>query len=93
MIKHGPMSQGSVHNFWKLKMSQFFHGLRTQTFHPLSMFGMLRINFPVSNIQQLCTAIEKEWDNIPQATINSMFNSMQRKCVLLHEANGGHTQY
>jgi hypothetical protein len=22
-----------------------------------------------------------------------MFNSMQRKCVLLHEANGGHTQY
>uniref|UniRef100_A0A8C8J7F3 NADH dehydrogenase [ubiquinone] 1 alpha subcomplex subunit 6 n=1 Tax=Oncorhynchus tshawytscha TaxID=74940 RepID=A0A8C8J7F3_ONCTS len=41
MIMHCPMSQGSVHNSWKLKMSQFFHGLHThQTHHPLSMFGM-----------------------------------------------------
>ena len=23
IIMHGPMSQGSIHNFWKLKMSQF----------------------------------------------------------------------
>ena len=39
-----PISQGSVHNSWKLKMSQFFHGLRPhQTCHPLSMFGMLWI--------------------------------------------------
>ena len=28
------------------------------------------------NIQQLRTAIEEEWDNIPQATINSLINSM-----------------
>ena len=40
MIMHSPMSQRSVHNSWKLKMSQFFHDLHThQT--PLSMFGML----------------------------------------------------
>ena len=45
------------------------------------------------NIQQLCTAIEEEWDNIPQATINSLNNSMQRICVALLEANGGHTKY
>ena len=39
------MSQGSVHNSWTLKMSQFFHGLHThQTCHPLSMFRMLWIN-------------------------------------------------
>jgi hypothetical protein len=44
MIIHGPMLQGSVQNSWKLKMSQFFHGLHTQTGHPLSMFGMLWID-------------------------------------------------
>ena len=44
MIMHGSMSQGSVHNSWKLKMSQFFHGLHThQTCHPLRMFEMLWI--------------------------------------------------
>ena len=40
-------------------------------------------------IQQLRTAIEEEWDNIPQTTINSLINL----CVVLHEANGGHTRY
>ena len=44
-IMHGPMLQGSVHNSWKVKMSQFFHGLHThQTCHPLSKFGMLWID-------------------------------------------------
>ncbi|KAL0185834.1 hypothetical protein M9458_017504 [Cirrhinus mrigala] len=49
---------------------------------------------PVSaNIQQLRTAIEKEWTNIPQATINNLIRSMRRRCVALCEANGGHTRY
>ncbi len=44
MIMHGPMLQGSVHNSWKLK-TWFLHGQHThQTFHPLSMFGMLWIS-------------------------------------------------
>ncbi len=44
MIMHGPMLQGSVHDSWKLKTSQFLHGQRTlRTCHPLSMFGMLWI--------------------------------------------------
>ncbi len=44
MIMHGPMLQGSVHNSWKLKTSQFLHGQRThRTCHPLSMFGILWI--------------------------------------------------
>jgi hypothetical protein len=51
-----------------------------------------RVPVPV-NIQQLHTATEDEWDNIPQATINSLINSMQRRCVALHETHGGHTRY
>ncbi len=42
---HHLMLQGSVHNSWKLKTSQFLHGQHTpQTCHPLSMFGMLWID-------------------------------------------------
>ena len=43
MFQHdNALPQGSVHNSWKLKMSQFFHGLHThKTCQPLSMFGML----------------------------------------------------
>ncbi len=51
-----------------------------------------RVPVPV-NIQQLRTAIEEEWTNILQATINNLINSMQRRCVALREANGGHTRY
>ena len=62
----------------------------------VSMFGMLWIDLydsVLTNIQQIHTAIEEEWDDIPQATINSLINSMRRRCVVLHEANGGHTRY
>ncbi len=31
--------------------------------------------------------------HIPQATINNLINSMPRRCVALHEANGHHTRY
>ncbi len=44
VIMYGPMFQGSEHNSWKLKTSQFLHGQHThRTCHPLSMFGMLWI--------------------------------------------------
>ncbi len=37
----------------------------------------IRQHVPVpANIQQLHTAIEEEWTNIPQATINNLINSM-----------------
>ncbi len=40
----------------------------------------IRQRVPVpANIQQLRTAIEEEWTNIPQATINNLINSMQRR--------------
>jgi hypothetical protein len=48
---------------------------------------------PISTyIQQLHTAIGGEWHNIPHAPINSLINSMWRRCIALHEANG-HTRY
>ncbi len=46
-----------------------------------------------ANIQQLHIAIEEEWTNIQQATINNLVNSMRRRCVALREANGGYTRY
>ncbi len=100
MIMHGPMLQGSVHNSWKLKTSQFLHGQHTHR-HVThwaclgcsgSAYTRQRVPVP-ANIQQLCTAIEEEWTNIQQATINNLINSMRRRCVALREANGGHTRY
>ena len=51
------MSQGSVHNSWKVKMSQFFHGLQThQTCHPLSIFWVFCIDVYDSMFQFLPTS-------------------------------------
>ena len=37
----------------------------------------VRQHVPVPvNIQELRTAIEEEWDNIPHATVNRLINSM-----------------
>ncbi len=90
MIMDSPMLQGSVHNSWKLKTSQFLHGQHThRTCHRCIRQHVL---FP-ANIQQLRTAIEEEWINIPHATINNPINSMLRRCVALRKANGDHTRY
>lgn len=96
MIMHNPMSQRSVHNSCKLKMAQFFHGLHTyQTCYPLSTFGMLWIDVYDSVFQfpPISSNFEEEWDTIPQSTTNSLMNSIWRRCVTLHEPNGGHTGY
>ncbi len=42
-------------------------------------------------VQQHVPVPEEEWNNIPQATINNLINSMRRRCVALREANSGHT--
>jgi len=99
MIMHGPMLQGSVHNSWKLKTSQFLNGQHTPDMSPIehvwdALDRRIRQHVPVpANIQQHCTTIEEEWTNIPQATINNLINSMRRRCVALREANVGHTIY
>ncbi len=44
----------------------------------------IRQHVPVlTNVQQLRTAIEEEWTNIPWATINNLINSMRKRCVAL----------
>ena len=54
----------------------------------------LRQHVPVpTSIQQIHTAIDEECYTIPQATINSLINSLWRWCVVLHEENGGYTRY
>uniref|UniRef100_A0A8C7DYI5 TBC1 domain family member 22B n=1 Tax=Oncorhynchus kisutch TaxID=8019 RepID=A0A8C7DYI5_ONCKI len=58
----------------------------------LDQRGQQHVPVP-TNIQQLHTAIEEEWNSIPQPTINSRINSLQRRCVTLHEADSGHTRY
>ncbi len=64
MIKHGPMLQGSVHNSWKLKTSQFLLGQHThRTCHPLSMFRMLWIGVYDSVFQFL--TISSNYADIP----------------------------
>ncbi|XP_061752414.1 autism susceptibility gene 2 protein homolog [Nerophis ophidion] len=45
------------------------------------------------DVQQLCTAIENKWTNIPQPSINNLISSMQKRCVSLGEAKGGYTRY
>ena len=51
MIMHSPILQGSVHNSWKKKTSQFLHGQHThQTCHPLSMYEKLWIRHVYDNV-------------------------------------------
>ncbi len=92
MIKHGPMLQGSVHNSWKLKTSQFLHGQHThRACHPLSMFGMLWIGVYDSVFQFL--PISSKFAQPLNRSVPTFHNSMRRRCVALREANGGHTRY
>ena len=55
-----------------------------QTCHPLSMFGRLWIDVYDSmfQFQQISSNFAHllKWNNIPQATINSLINSMRRSC-------------
>jgi len=75
--------EGSVHNSWKLKTSQFLQGQYTHCTCPIehvwdALDQCIQQCVPVTaNIQQLHKAIE-------EATINNLVNSMQRRCVALH---------
>ncbi len=73
---------GSVHNSWKLKTSQFSSILDMSPIEHVwdALDRRIRQRVPVpANIQQLRTAIEEEWTNIPRATINNLINSMRRR--------------
>ncbi len=70
MLMHGPMLQGSVHNSWKLKTSQFLHGQHSPDMSPIehvwdALDRCLRQRVPVSaNIQQHCTC--SHWRGVDQ---------------------------
>ena len=39
-----------------------------------------RLN-PPANVNELRQALIQEWNNIPQAEINTLFNSIRRRCI------------
>lgn len=46
-----------------------------------------------ANRQQLITALQEEWESIPQDNIRRLVRSMRRRCQACVQANGGHTRY
>ena len=52
-----------------------------------------RRRIPPSNINDLTQALIQEWNNIPQAEINTLVGSMRQRCQAVLHAQGGHTRY
>ena len=48
---------------------------------------------PPSNFIQLRQALIQEWNNIPQAEINTLIRSMRQRYKAVLHAEGGHTRY
>ncbi len=98
MIMHGPILQGSVHNSWKLKTSQFLHGpAYSPDMSPigacLGCSGSAYTSACSCSCQYPATS-HRHWRGVDQhPTINNLINSMRSRCAALREANGGHTRY
>ena len=48
---------------------------------------------PPQNLADLVTAVQEEWELIPQNQISRLVRSMRRRCVSCCDAQGGHTHY
>lgn len=48
---------------------------------------------PPPNRRQLLAWLQEEWNNIPQASIARLVNSMRQRCRECLDANGGHIRY
>ena len=48
---------------------------------------------PPATVLQLRRAIEDEWNNMPQRTVMTLFESMRRRCRACINANGSYTKY
>ena len=46
-----------------------------------------------TTLAQLGTALQQEWQAIPQVTMRHLFNSMRRRCTKCINAQGGHIGY
>jgi hypothetical protein len=44
-------------------------------------------------LQQLERFLQQEWMAIPQIEIQTLVQSMRRRCIAVRDANGGHTRY
>ena len=51
-----------------------------------------RQNLP-GNVNELRDALLEEWNNILQAQINNLIQSMRRRCQAVSNARSGHTRY
>ena len=94
ILRHHLMFQHD--NAWPHVASICIHFLEAENFPVVYLPDMLPIDHvwdaldsrvrqlvPVrSNLQKLHTAIEEEWNNIPQATMNKLINSMRRRCCV-----------
>lgn len=52
-----------------------------------------RANHQINNIQDLTRALNHEWRNLGNATIERYVTSMRRRIIACIRANGGHTHY
>lgn len=48
---------------------------------------------PAANRQELLGQLQQEWNDIPQAFLARLVNSMRRRCIECLAAQGGHTHY
>ena len=48
---------------------------------------------PPATVLQLCRAIEDEWNNMPQLTVMTLFESMRHRCVACINTNDSNTKY
>ena len=48
---------------------------------------------PPANVNELRQAHIQEWNNIPQAEINTLVSSTRRRCTAVVNSRGGHTRY
>ena len=48
---------------------------------------------PPANVNELRQALIQEWNNIPEAEISTLVNSMRRRCTAVVNSRGGYTHY
>ena len=74
----------------KANISYFQHDNATS--HIATDTANFRHN-PPANINKLHPSLIQEWNNIPQAEISTLVNSMCRRCTAVVNSRGGHTRF
>jgi hypothetical protein len=56
--------------------------------------AMVRARNPLPrNKEEMWVALQEEWDNFPQSSLDKLYESMPRRVDALVEARGSHTKY